>query len=568
MPTEKKLTGYPSIDKPWLKYYSEEAINAVTPKCSVYQNIYDSNKEHLSDVALLFFGKKITYKTLFDNIEKTAKALSVYGVKNGDNVALCMPATPETLYVILALNKLGANANMLNPTFTEEQLTDRMNDTGAELLFVVNELYSRVKNVIPKTTVKKVISCAAVNSLGPIVKCIKKVKNIPDTVSWNSFIKSGKKVTINQWDYEPNHPAIMVYSSGTTGASKGIQLTNDSLNATITQYKYAGFEMSRNDRYFAQIPVWFSTGIAVTIIVPLCLGVTVILEPLYKFDLLADHIAKYKPNFMVTAVGLLDYLRVEKKYNATYKEFKYLVVGGEYVVPHAEKQFNEWLKENGNKSLLHKGYGMCELGGTVTTTFPPINDLGSAGIPMPQVVVSAFDLETGKELKYGERGELRVLYPCRMREYYKNPEATEQYFHKDEQGHIWACTGDMGYVAEDGSVYVDGRLSASYVNDDGETVYLFDIERAVLEIEQIRQCKVVVSEISGRKTHIAHIVLIAEVDTKEILGRVKEHCANKLPISHRLTWVKVYDSALPVAPSGKLDVAGMEKNTSGLIDLR
>ena len=124
MSREKELTGYPSIDKPWLKYYSEEAINAVPPKCSIYENIYDANLEYLSETALLYYGKKITYKKLFQEVDKAAKAFVQYGVKYGDNVAICMPATPETMYAILALNKIGANANMLNPTFTEEQLTD------------------------------------------------------------------------------------------------------------------------------------------------------------------------------------------------------------------------------------------------------------------------------------------------------------------------------------------------------------------------------------------------------------------------------------------------------------
>lgn len=148
---EKQLTGYPSIDKPWLKYYTEEAINAKLPECTIYENIYNNNKEHLDDVALLYFGKKITYKTMFAKIDKTAKALVANGVNANDNVAICMPATPETIYLILALNKIGANANMLNPTFTKEQLVDRINDTGAKLLVTVNELYKVVKKAKKKS---------------------------------------------------------------------------------------------------------------------------------------------------------------------------------------------------------------------------------------------------------------------------------------------------------------------------------------------------------------------------------------------------------------------------------
>ena len=567
MQTEKKLTGYPSIDKPWLKYYTEEAINAKTPKCSIYQNIYDGNADHLSDVALLFFGKRITYKQLFAEIDKAAKAFIASGVLCGENVVLCMPAIPETIYAILALNRIGANAVMLNPLFTDEQLIARISETDAKLMVVVNELYGRVENVIPKTTIKKVVSCAAVNSLGVIVKLLKKAKTITGTTAWNDFLKQGKDANLIVPEYEPNRPAIMVYSSGTTGASKGIQLTNDSVNSTITEGVQIGFEWQRGDRWFSQIPVWFSTGICAQTLVPLKYGITIILEPIYDFEVFYQHIIKYKPNFMITACGLLDYLMTKQPKAEAYQGFKFLCAGGEYVTPSAEKKYNDWLKSNDNHYGFFKGYGMCECGGTVTASSPKSNAVGSAGIPTPNVVVPAFDLETGKECKYGERGEIRVLTPSRMLGYYKNPDATAEYFHNDEQGRIWACTGDMGYVKEDGSVYVDGRISSSYKNATGETIYLFDIERAVLDIEQVRQCKVVVSDINGERMHVAHVALTTNADKDTVLILIKKHCSNKLPINHVPTLIKLYDASLPVAPSGKLNVTMMENDIDGVIEI-
>lgn len=565
---EKGLTGYPSIDKPWLKYYSEEAINTQIPKCSIINNIYSGNAEHLLDIALFYFGKKITYQQLFYNIENTAKAMLYYGIKYGDNVAICMPAIPETIYVILALNKIGANANMLNPTFTEQQLTDRINETNAEVLFVVNELYECIKNVIPNTKIKTVVSCPAVNSLGMIVKIFKRVKNISGTITWNNFIKVGKEIPLSDPEYVPNHPAIMVYSSGTTGASKGIQLTNDSVNATITEGGLIGFKWKRQDKWFSQVPIWFSTGICATMLVPLRYGITIILEPLYDFDIFYKHITKYRPNFMITAIGLLEYLMSIRKYNPAYKEFKYLVAGGEYVTPGTEKKLNEWLHANGNSENLHKGYGMCECGGTVTASSYNCNTIGSAGIPTPHVVVSAFDIETDSELKYGERGEIRVLSPCKMLEYYKNSEATSKYFKSDKNGNVWACTGDMGYVTEDGSVYVSGRISDSYINEHGETIYLFDIERTILELEDVKQCKAVTSEINGKIEHIVHIVFTNESNHSDVLKEITIKCKQKLDKNYYPKYFKIYKDSLPVAPSGKLDITAMKNNTSDLIEVK
>ncbi len=184
---------------------------------------------------------------------------------------------------------------------------------------------------------------------------------------------------------------------------------------------------------------------------------------------------------------------------------------------------------------------------------------------MPHVTVAAFDLITGEEKRYGERGEIRVLTPCRMLGYYKKPAETAKYFHSDAHGNVWACTGDMGYVAEDGNVYVSGRINDSYVNSSGKTVYLFDIERAVLDIPQVRQCKAIAHEINGVMTHICHTALIGGANQEETLRMIKEHCTEKLDATHQPELFRLYDDALPVAPSGKLDIRKMQENTDHLI---
>ena len=564
---ERELTGYPSIDKPWQQYYSEEALRAPLPACTVWKNIYERNKAHPGDTALLYFGKKISYGKLFSEVDRTARALAHLGVKNGDNAAVCMPAVPEAIYTILALNKLGANAGMLNPTFSEAQLTDRVNEMEADVLLAVNELYPVVQNVLPKTSVRHVVTCPAVNSLGALARLAKKAKPIPGTISWNTFIRQGQGTAYETAPYEKQKPAIMVFSSGTTGASKGIQLTNDGINATICEYENGGFGFKRQDIYFAQIPIWFSTGISVTMLTPLAFGIVVMLEPVYDFEIFCRHILKYKPNFLVTAMGLLDYLMNKQPRAEAYKHFMYLCAGGEYVASVAEEKYNKWLADNGNLHGLHKGYGMCECGGTVTSSYERINTVGSAGIPMPHVTVAAFDLETDEEKRYGERGELRVLTPCRMLGYYKKPSETAKYFHTDAHGNVWACTGDMGYVAEDGNVYVSGRISDSYINSSGRTVYLFDIERAVLDIPRVRQCKALAHELDGVVTHICHTVLVDGTDQEQVLRMIKEHCAKKLDTDHQPLLLRLYSDALPVAPSGKLNISEMRKNTDNLLRL-
>lgn len=562
---ETKLTGYPSIDKPWLKHYTKGEINASTPECTIYQKILDNNIDFPEETALLFFGKKITYGELFNHVDRAVSALVSYGVKNGQNVAICMPALPETVYTLLALNKIGANAVLLNPLFEEQQLLARINETESELLFVANELYGRVKNILPKTTIKTIVSCPAVNSLGRLVKIIKKVKRIQGTIVWDDFVSGNNRLDVVPLPYEPNKPAFMVYSSGTTGQSKGIQLTNDGVLTLLVDAKSVFLEMKRQDRYFVQIPLWFSTGLVATLLTSLYYGLIAILEPMYDLKLFSEHIAKYKPNYMITATGLVDYLYSKQYKHSSYKAFKCLAIGGEYVTPQAEERFNKWLQNNGNSIRLQKGYGMCELGSIVTAASVRYNTIGSAGIPTPHVVVAAFDATTNEELTYGKRGEIRVCSPCKMLGYYKNEQATNDFFFTDKTGNTWACTGDMGYVTEDGNVYINGRISDSYQNEQGERVFLFDIERTILSIPEVRQCKVVSTVVAGKETHVAHIVLAYNKHSeKEVLDCIANICYEKLSPDHFPHLLKIHDDALPVSLSGKLNVTEMKKQIDNL----
>ena len=138
MQIEKKLTGYPSIDKPWLKYYSEEAINTKLPECTIFEYIYEKNKTNLEKPALRYFNKVFTYSHMFAYIDKATKGFSAIGVKKGELVSLCMLTMPETIYSIYSLNKLGAVCNLIEPRTNAELIKDRINDSNSRVLVVVD----------------------------------------------------------------------------------------------------------------------------------------------------------------------------------------------------------------------------------------------------------------------------------------------------------------------------------------------------------------------------------------------------------------------------------------------
>ena len=116
------MTGYPSIDKPWLKYYSQEIIDASLPECTIYEHIFNNNQDNLDRTALVYYGTKISYRQMFQEISYIAGSLEDNGVKEGAIVTVCMINSPETIYLIFALNKIGAVANMVYGSSTCEEI--------------------------------------------------------------------------------------------------------------------------------------------------------------------------------------------------------------------------------------------------------------------------------------------------------------------------------------------------------------------------------------------------------------------------------------------------------------
>lgn len=168
MSTKETLTGYPSIDKPWLRYYKEEAINAPLPECTIYGYLYENNKDYTYRTALNYFGRKISYGQLFRNIELTARALKSNGIDRGSIVTILTPTLPETVYLFYALGKIGAIANMVDPRTSAEGICDYIQEVNSELLVVVDAALPKIQEVLAQTNVKKILVISPADSLPTI----------------------------------------------------------------------------------------------------------------------------------------------------------------------------------------------------------------------------------------------------------------------------------------------------------------------------------------------------------------------------------------------------------------
>lgn len=422
--SDNKLTGYPSIDKPWLKYYSEEAINAPLPECTIYEYLWEKNKDYLDNVALNYFDHRITFRELFDNTEKAAKAFSTIGLKQGDIIVMATVTTPETIYAFYGLNRLGVIANMVDPRTSIEGIKDYITEVNAKVVLTIDAAYPKIEKAIVQTSVKKVIVVSPADSLAQPKKLLfnisKRLKGAKpklqeNCLRWNQFIANGETAHPQYASYQKDTCCVIVHTGGTTGVPKGVMLSNNNLNALAYQYHYCGIKAERGSKFLNIMPPFIAYGIAVGIHMPLVLGMKCIILPHLVIEEFVSLMLKYKPEFVTG--GSVHYERFLSDCQAQKLKLNNLEctgIGGDGITRQFEKNINDFLHSQGSKHGLAKGYGMTEISSAASTTHYDVDKLGSVGIPHIKNVISIFDNETCKELENGEQGEVCVSAPTVM----------------------------------------------------------------------------------------------------------------------------------------------------------
>ena len=571
----KEEMRYPSIDT-WENYYIRDLINNVYPKKTVYQEVVENNQDYPNDLAIEFFGSKINFKDFEKRINETAKSFCEYGIKKGDFVTICAAGIPETVYSFYALSKIGAISNMIAPHFDKDDFIKRISDCESDILIVMDIFYDEIKEAVKKSRIKKIIVLPTMNS--SILRMISKkykIDHYGKELFWNDFIKDGRyNIDDNVVSYEPDMPLTMVYSSGTTGASKGILLSNDSFQNSIHAYLPSGVEILRGQKFYQIIPTWYSTGISTSVHLPLVNGSAVFMDPRFERNVFVKNILKYKPNYTIAPTsmyeGFLDEKLVGKK-DLAY--FKYPFEGGEPLPKAIAEKISDVFHQHGSEACLQVGYGQCECGATITTQTPKTEHCnGSVGIPLPGVIIKIVD-DHFTELPFNHRGQIIAHTPCSMIGYFHNEEATKAYFFVDKDGLKWNCTGDIGYIKNNGELFVEGRIG-DYSNIDGEKIYNFDIEKILMSLPEIKICDVFEKQDdNGDKTLVAHIILddsfkATFIDSDNLFEELKLIQKKVLEQSQNLNMVpeyfKIRDS-FPYAKSGKRDIEKLKKEETDFI---
>lgn len=574
-------TGYATIDKPWDEFYKNIDKNDSFLNTTPYQGLVSNNMNYPNEIALEYFGAKITFGELIKNIDKVAKSLEEYGIKKGDFVTICSTTTPEVVYAFYAVSKLGAVANVISPFYEPEDFMNRINECESNVIIMVDKFMPKFKDALNKNKKANVVVLPMMNS--SLLKYISKGYKIDGTsneVLWKQFVKDGdlrEEAIIDP--YEINKPQAMVYSSGTTGASKGILLSVDSFQKLINAYGNSGFDTSRLQKVYQNIPPWHSTGLSLGINFPLSYGVKVCTDPRFDHDVFIKNVLKFKPEYILTNTSMYQGFTFEKSLKRLKGKsldfLKYPVEGGEPLTERDIQNIEEVFRSHGSTARLLNGYGECECGATITTDITGhkfSND--ASGIPLPNITtVGIFDDEFN-ELKYGERGNVVARTEIGMLEYFKNPEATENFFYVDENGTSWSQTGDIGYINEDGSLVVLGRKSDYSIIDDTK-IYNFDIERAILKTGTVKLCEIQTHPENDNEL-VAHIVWENEISSQlkqnpelmeGLLKQIQNQVSVEMGIEEAIPFNFCIRDSFPSAHSGKRDIKFIKSDVEGLIKI-
>ncbi len=479
-----------SNKKSWSSYYEEEGLadHIEYPDCSMVDMVIQSAEKWPDNTAYVYYGHKVSYKNFVKKIEKAARALKNYGVKEGDRVTICMPNTPEGITMVYAVNMVGAVCNMVHPLSSEKELEYYIKVAESKYVLVIDAVFDKIYRLRDTAQLERIIVVRPSDGLGFLKKKlyntlhVKKVRlpaNDSRVVLWEDFIA-------NSYFYQGNYheerggeePAVIMYSGGTTGAPKAVLLSNRNINAESLCDAHMIRQITPGATVLSILPLFHCFGLGVCIHTPLCKGMGCILIPAFSHKQFADIIRKNEPNFIVGVPTLFEALINTKLKPSDLKSVSAVICGGDALNQTLRDKVNDFLKNHGSEAKIRVGYGLTEGSGAVCLS--PENSFrdGIIGVPFPDMDFKIVKNDTFKEVPQGESGEICISGPLVMMGYLGDDAETAQALRLHDDGKLWLHTGDIGLLGDDGLIYFAQRLKRIIISS-GYNIYPTHLESII-----------------------------------------------------------------------------------------
>ena len=541
---------------PWEPWMGEVPMHLDYFQGSMFEAVEKIAEQYPENTAFTFMGTPTRYPEMIRQIERCARALKALGIREGDKVTIAMPNCPQAIFLFYGVNRIGAIANMIHPLSAEKEIEFYLNESDSETAITLNQFYGKFAGILPNTRVKHLILAniadalspvmklgfAVKNFIDPISKALKKhawpqfqkrvPKNAPKVVLWKDFLAGAERETgAYAVQRRGEDPAVILYSGGTTGTTKGIVLTNLNFNALGQQVVAANPIFTPGDKMLAAMPLFHGFGLGVCVHTMLSQGGHCILIPQFTAKTYAKDMVKHRCNLIAGVPTLYEaLLRLPSMEGADLSCLKGVFSGGDSLSIALKKKFDKFLADHGASIQVREGYGTTE---TVTACcLTPLTKAkeGSIGIPFSDVYIKIVVPGTDRELPYGREGEILLAGPTVMKEYMKHPEETAQTLRRHADGLTWVYTGDLGVMDEEGFIFFKGRAKRMIISS-GYNVYPAQIENILDAHDKVQMSCVIGVPDSYKMQKVKAFVKPAagvpanEQTKKELLDYCSRHIA-------------------------------------------
>lgn len=531
---------------PWVKFYKGIPETIEYPEGSMYEAIKFAADTHIynngDNAAYVFQGKETSYPQFFAKVDRIAKAFMALGIEKGDRVTICMPNAPQGIDAFYALNRIGAVPAMIHPLSAAGEITFYVKHSQSKAVLVLDMFYEKVLEALKEIDEPVKVIVAKIkdelpfplNMLYPLTVKDKPAplpKNSDTVIGWNEFLSGAKNISKLPDEFpKKEETAVILFSGGTTGTSKGIELTNLNMNALGYQVSQsAGFSME-GLRMFSVMPLFHGFGLGVGIHTALVSAATCILIPQFTIKTYARDVLKYKPNVIVGVPTLFEaLLRSDGFKNADLSFLRGVFCGGDSLSVELKKKVDAFLKEHNASVQIREGYGTTECVTASCLTPYDFFREGSIGIPFPDVFYQIVDPKNDTEVPYGEEGEICICGPTVMKGYLDNAAETASTLRTHADGNVWLHTGDLGTMDEDGFVYYKQRLKRLIIVS-GFNVYPSQVENTIdAHPDVLLSCAIGIPDPYKIHKVKAFVVLRPGVEPSDkIKEEILEHCRKNI----------------------------------------
>jgi long-chain acyl-CoA synthetase len=557
------------LNKPWVKFYPEGLPSEIDiPDISLIQAFDEGVEKWRNKTALIFYGKKMSYLELKDQIDRFATALYDLGIRKGDTVALFLLNCPQFVIAYFAALRIGAVLTPISPVYVTPEVKHQLEDSHAETIICLDILYdfvekanvglkriilTRIDEYLP--SLKKLFGKSVLKAVYQTMEVPKiQVHESENTYWFQDLIKKSQpnppKIEINPKE----DLAALPYTGGTTGSPKGAMLTHYNvfamqvINQTFWSYS---FEKGKNleegkETVVAFLPFYHIYGQVILLISGIVRGYTLVVLTTPDLDDVLSSVGGYGATFFMGVPGLYELLKdYDKTGRVDWKRLKFLVSGADSLLEDTAKT---WEKRTG--ILIHEGYGLTETSAGICVNPIGRPKMGSFGVPLPNTMVAIAHPERAEMVPLGEIGELVVKGPQVMKGYWNRPEETKQSF-VEIMGEKWLRTGDLVRMDDEGYVHFYDR-KRDLIKYKGYSIFAREIEEVIKTHPKIKEAAVIgVPDPKVGANIKAVIVLQADARGRMSEEEIVSYCQGKLA-HYKIPKIIEFRGEIPRTDVGKV----------------